>query len=528
MGYAVFTCTKGKGGAAAEGGLSAHIERQIWDAKQQKMVKFLPKSVIHPELTVLNKEYLLTPDMSRSEAIERRIKEAGITRKIRKDQVRSLAFLFTSDKKTMEGIVKAGRADEYASACIDFARLEFGDKNVVSAVSHYDETTFHLHVTVVPIVMGQASERPDTRKQHEARNGKAKRNYKKQEVNARLCAKEVFTPEKAEQWQDDLVKFMHERGFEFERGLHGSKAKHVNPADYNAAMAEMNGLNEQKSTLENSVLQLNLEQSMLQSNCDMLDAEYKQKQKAVKGLSIMIENLEIQRAEAMANGEANIAEIEAKIADKQAKLATATKELTALEAKVAEQRKEQNKTKAGFTAKVMNVFGAGDLAKANETIKTKDEEIATLKKKCNSYAKKYNTDKAEWDMTKYELEKELQNTKTSLRANVSRKLDLADDLRIAIDRHCFTAKETVSLLNNITELSAETINKMREVALSLILGNGPVIIPCSGGGSVSSHDGWRGKDKDEDDNLFRLRCWLHAGKVVKSACSPQRKYGLRR
>lgn len=267
---------------------------------------------------------------------------------------------------------------------------------------------------------------------------------------------------------------------------------------------------------------------MLQSNCDMLDAEYKQKQNAVKGLSIMIENLEIQRAEAMANGEANIAEIEAKIADKQAKLATATKELTALEAKVAEQRKEQNKTKAGFTAKVMNVFGAGDLAKANETIKTKDEEIATLKKKCNSYAKKYNTDKAEWDMTKYELEKELQNTKTSLRANVSRKLDLADDLRIAIDRHCFTAKETVSLLNNITELSAETINKMREVALSLILGNGPVIIPCSGGGSVSSHDGWRGKDKDEDDNLFRLRCWLHADKVVKSACSPQRKYGLRR
>ena len=106
--------------------------------------------------------------------------------------------------------------------------------------------------------------------------------------------------------------------------------------------------------------------------------------------------------------------------------------------------------------------------------------------------------------------------------------DLADDLRIAIDRHCFTAKETVSLLNNITELSAETINKMREVALSLILGNGPVIIPCSDGGSVSSHDGWRGKDKDEDDNLFRLRCWLHAGKVVKSACSPQRKYGLRR
>lgn len=94
MGYAVFTCTKGKGGAAAEGGLSAHIERQIWDAKQQKMVKFIPKSVIHPELTIRNKEYLLTPDMSRSEAIERRIKEAGITRKF--VRIRYVVLLFFS------------------------------------------------------------------------------------------------------------------------------------------------------------------------------------------------------------------------------------------------------------------------------------------------------------------------------------------------------------------------------------------------------------------------------------------------
>lgn len=528
MGYAVFTCAKGKGGAAAEGGLSAHIERQIWDAKQQKMVPFMPKSVIHPELTELNKEYILPPGMSRSEAIEKRIKEAGITRKIRKDQVRCLALLFTSDKETMDKIVKAGRADEYADACIDFARMEFGDRNVVSAVAHYDETTFHLHVSVVPIVMGQAAERPDTKKQHEARKGKAKRSYKKQEVDARLCAKEVFTPEKAERWQDDLVKFMHERGFEFERGVHGSKAKHVNPADYNAAMAELNELNEQKNTLEDSVLQLNMEQSMLQTNCDMLDADYKQKQKTVKGLTTMIENLETKRAEAMANGEADVAEIEAKIADKQAKLNTATNELSALEAKVAEQRKELDNTKAGFAAKVMNVLGAGDLAKANETIKAKDSEIDNLKKRCNAYARKYNTDKAEWDKAKGELERELQETKNSLQTYIAKNIDLANDLRMTTGRQSFIANQSVSLLNELTGFSADSIAKVREIAFALILGNGPVYIPCSSGGSVSSHDGWRGKDKDEDDYLFRLRCWLHAGKVVKSAYAPQRKVKMHR
>jgi len=70
-------------------------------------------------------------------------------------------------------------------------------------------------------------------------------------------------------------------------------------------------------------------------------------------------------------------------------------ESTQLQCIVALQKKEQEKTKAGFTAKVMNVFGAGDLAKANETIKAKDEEITSLKKRCNAYAKKYNNDKAE-------------------------------------------------------------------------------------------------------------------------------------
>lgn len=197
---------------------------------------------------------------------------------------------------------------------------------------------------------------------------------------------------------------------------------------------------------------------------------------------------------------------------------------TKLQGVVESQKKEQEKTKAGFAAKVMNAFGAGDLAKANETIKAKDEEIATLKKKCNTYAKKYNTDKAEWDKAKGELEKELQETKNSLQTYIGKNIDLANDLRMATGRQSFIANQSVSLLNELTGLSADSIAKVRQVAFALILGNGPVYVPCSGGGSVSSHDGWRGKDKDEDDYLFRLRCWLHAGKVVKSAYAPRKTF----
>ncbi|MDE6688460.1 MAG: plasmid recombination protein, partial [Prevotella sp.] len=91
---------------------------------------------------------MLPPGKSRSDAIEQRIKKAVITRKIRNDQVRSLSFLCTSDKKTMDAIVNSGRQHEYARACVDFGKLKFGNKNVVSAVSHFDETTFHIHLTV--------------------------------------------------------------------------------------------------------------------------------------------------------------------------------------------------------------------------------------------------------------------------------------------------------------------------------------------------------------------------------------------
>lgn len=58
MAYCVSTCKKPKTGAA-DGGLSAHIDREKWDAKEHKMVPFVPDSVIHPELSCLNKKYLL-------------------------------------------------------------------------------------------------------------------------------------------------------------------------------------------------------------------------------------------------------------------------------------------------------------------------------------------------------------------------------------------------------------------------------------------------------------------------------------
>lgn len=74
----------------------------------------------------------------------------------------------------------------------------------------------------------------------------------------------------------------------------------------------------------------------------------------------------------------------------------------------------------------------------------------------------------------------------------------------------------------------DTAKLVREVAIAL-MGGRYVSIPCAGGGSVSSETGWDGRKKDEYDENFRLRCWLHAAKTVKASRNVQRKrkgYGI--
>ena len=72
----------------------------------------------------------------------------------------------------------------------------------------------------------------------------------------------------------------------------------------------------------------------------------------------------------------------------------------------------------------------------------------------------------------------------------------------------------------------DTAKLVREVAIALMGGN-YVSIPYTGGGTVSSETGWDGRKKDEEDDNFRLRCWLHAAKTVKaSRCVPTRKRGF--
>lgn len=75
--------------------------------------------------------------------------------------------------------------------------------------------------------------------------------------------------------------------------------------------------------------------------------------------------------------------------------------------------------------------------------------------------------------------------------------------------------ETLDLLALFEKL--DTAKLVREVAIAL-MGGRYVNLPCAGGGSVSSETGWEdGRKKDEENEDFQLRCWLHAAKTVKAS-----------
>lgn len=279
-GYAVCTMKKQTGAA---GGLSAHIDREIWDEKNQCMVPFRPASVRDDARTALNRECIASAQkIGRTQAIWNRLREAGFsrkkddrtedgkkTRKIKQDAVIALCFVCTSDEETMKRLEAEGKLDEWIEATLEWFRKEFGEENVVSAVLHMDETTPHLHITVVPITTKEAKERKEKPKFDE--NGKpirkyvtdkegniildekgratpVKRSYKKMDVTARLSAKDIANPMSMDRWQEEYPKAVEKFGLK--RGEKGSPLKNTPPAEHNLAQIKEQTV-EAKQQLDN-------------------------------------------------------------------------------------------------------------------------------------------------------------------------------------------------------------------------------------------------------------------------------------
>ena len=241
MGFVVLHMEKAHG---SDSGTTAHIERFI-----------IPKNA-DPTRTHLNRKLISYPDgiKDRSAAIQRRLEEAGLTRKIGNNQVRAIRINVSGTHEDMERIEKEGRLDEWCADNIRYFADLFGKENIVAAHLHRDEETPHIHVTLVPIVKGERKRRK--------REEQVKKRYRKKPADTvRLCADDIMTRLKLKSYQDSYAVAMAKYGLQ--RGIEGSKARHKSTTQYyrdtqrlaDSLKAEVVDLQQQKETAQEELKQ---------------------------------------------------------------------------------------------------------------------------------------------------------------------------------------------------------------------------------------------------------------------------------
>ena len=210
MGFVVLHMEKAHGSYS---GTTAHIERFI-----------IPKNA-DPTRTYLNRRLIDYPDgvKDRSAAIQRRLEEAGLTRKIGSNQVRAIRINVSGTHEDMERIEREGRLDEWCADNMKYFADLFGKENIVAAHLHRDEETPHIHITLVPIVKGERKRRK--------REEQAKKRYRKKPTDTvRLCADDIMTRLKLKSYQDTYAIAMAKYGLQ--RGIDGSTARHKSTQQY--------------------------------------------------------------------------------------------------------------------------------------------------------------------------------------------------------------------------------------------------------------------------------------------------------
>jgi len=232
----------------SDSGTTAHIERSV-----------IPKNA-DPTRTHLNRQLIEYPDgvNDRSAAIQRRLEEANLTRKIGSNQVRAIRINVSGTPEDMERIEREGRLDEWCADNLRYFRDTFGADNIVSAHLHMDERTPHIHLTLVPIVEGERKRRK--------REEQAKKRYRKKPANTvRLCADDIMTRLKLKSYQDSYAVAMAKYGML--RGIDGSEARHKSTQQYyrdtfklaNDLKAEVMDLQEQQETAKAELKRINKE-----------------------------------------------------------------------------------------------------------------------------------------------------------------------------------------------------------------------------------------------------------------------------
>lgn len=204
------------------------------EIEQERKSNNLKNEDIDKKKTYLNYD-LIQSDLNLYQRVKNRIEDVKQNSRIQKNSVVMYSNVITVNNKEFKewGIEKT---KDYFKCVTEFFKNEFGEKNVVSAKVHFDETTPHMHLHFIPI----SSEN-------------------------KLQAHKVMDRTRINKIHNDAPKFLKSKGFEVERGQGKTYGKNIKDIHkYKAVKLEetVSNLLNKKNIIENEIDKLNKVQNI--------------------------------------------------------------------------------------------------------------------------------------------------------------------------------------------------------------------------------------------------------------------------
>ncbi len=153
--------------------------------------------------------YLKKNELSYTKEFDKLRKKYNLQGQIRSNSIIMCEMIFTSDKEFFDtiGIEETKR---YFKECYKFTcnYKNLGDKNIISAVVHFDETTPHMHLIYIPVVRKKDKDRKEIDK---------------------VCCREFWEGRDSyRNLQNAFYEYITTKGFNLQRGLPEEETKRKN------------------------------------------------------------------------------------------------------------------------------------------------------------------------------------------------------------------------------------------------------------------------------------------------------------
>lgn len=356
-------------------------------------------------------------------------------------------------------IQRKANIERWAKDVYSFVSGRYGEQNIAAFIVHLDEINPHVHCTLLPIKDGRFAYK-------EIFAGKDKFEY-----SARM-----------KQLHSDFFSEVNTRwGMSRGTSISETGARHRSTEEYRRMLSE-----------ECTSIEENIKRH--QQVLGELQTDIRLAERRVKGLTTMVANLEVQKAEKeslLSAAELDLKENKGSAAELAARIKMLEKELQGI---------------------------SRQLADKQEKLQTADRQLISLKENMDAIAERTETLKEE----AYHYSQDVHSKVDTLLKDVLLE-DMVSEYRSASVQMGESERQLLdgSLMQSIAERGTEVMHCATMLFLGMV-DDATTFAESHGGGGGGSDLKW-GRDEDEDNRAWALRCMRMASRMMRPAIGKKPK-----